>query len=77
MTEAIERLKRARERYEESRDSSREMLIARGWIAKESGYVSPHNGNAYSRYGATGFEADRDETELIAAVDAVVKGENK
>lgn len=83
MTEAIERLKRARERYGESHKPYPtlyeliELNKSRGWEPAEEPWWTNKAKNRHANLisGATDIERELDTAELIAAVDAVVKGE--
>lgn len=82
MTDPIERMKRARERYGESSNvgkwsekTIRGFLIARGWTV-DMGWTNEKR-SMVSSYTALQHEVETDLTELIAAVDAVVKGESE
>lgn len=72
LDDAIERMRKAKERFIKSRDPSVDMAILRGWTSKEHGYISPHDGRSYTRYGMTNYEMEMDQAELLASVDAVL-----
>lgn len=79
MTEAIERLKRAREDITDSHNSNRyaKTLEERGWYLdpKSPLWRHPLHDEPQGTYSAISIEQRSDLAELIAAVDAVVKGE--